>query len=234
MKSTVEQIRHRFDNDVERFSNLETGQTSTIDAARAMNLIGQTAAATNPNATHVLDIGCGAGNYTLTLLKSLPNLNVTLVDLSKPMLTRAVARISNVTSGTVTPIQSDMRKLQCEPETFDIIMAASTLHHLRTDDEWENTFAKFYNALKPGGSFWIFDLIEQTTPAVQKLMWQKYGEYLAHFKDEAYRDHVFNYIAKEDTPRSLMFQLDLLQQTGFQHTEILHKNGCFAAFGGIK
>jgi hypothetical protein len=28
MKSTVEQIRQRFDKDVERFSNLETGQSA--------------------------------------------------------------------------------------------------------------------------------------------------------------------------------------------------------------
>jgi tRNA (cmo5U34)-methyltransferase len=29
-KSTVEEIRARFDHDVERFSNLETGQAATI------------------------------------------------------------------------------------------------------------------------------------------------------------------------------------------------------------
>ena len=234
MKSTVTQIRQRFDNDVERFSNLETGQTSTIDAALAMNLIGQTATATNPNATHILDIGCGAGNYTLTVLKSLPNLNVTLVDLSQPMLNRATERISKVTSGTITPLQSDMRDLSFEPETFDIIVAASTLHHLRTDNEWHAVFSQFYKALKPGGTFWIFDLIEQSTPTIQKLMWQKYGDYLTSFKDEAYRETVFTYIGEEDTPRPLMFQLDLLREVGFSKVEILHKNCCFAAFGGIK
>jgi len=234
MKSTVTQIRQRFDNDVERFSNLETGQTSTIDAALAMNLIGQTATATNPNATHILDIGCGAGNYTLTVLKSLPNLNVTLVDLSQPMLNRATERISKVTSGTITTLQSDMRDLTFEPETFDIIVAASTLHHLRTDNEWHAVFSQFYKALKPGGTFWIFDLIEQSTPTIQKLMWQKYGDYLTSFKDEAYRETVFTYIGEEDTPRPLMFQLDLLREVGFSKVEILHKNCCFAAFGGIK
>jgi hypothetical protein len=31
-KSTLEEIRQRFDADVERFSNLETGQVATIDA----------------------------------------------------------------------------------------------------------------------------------------------------------------------------------------------------------
>ena len=80
-KSTVAQIRERFDKDVERFSNLETGQSATIDAPLALELIATTAARVTPQATAILDIGCGAGNYTLKLLEqfqsagSLPKLN---------------------------------------------------------------------------------------------------------------------------------------------------------------
>jgi tRNA (cmo5U34)-methyltransferase len=65
-------------------------------------------------------------------------------------------------------------------------------------------------------------------------MWERYGAYLANLRDEAYRDHVFAYIAREDSPRPLMFQLDLLRSVGFSQVELLHKNGCFAAFGAIK
>mgnify|MGYP006418358853 FL=1 len=65
-------------------------------------------------------------------------------------------------------------------------------------------------------------------------MWEKNGDYLADFKDEAYRETVFTYVGEEDTPRPLMFQLDLLREVGFNTVEILHKNCCFAAFGGIK
>ena len=64
-------------------------------------------------------------------------------------------------------------------------------------------------------------------------MWKRYGEYLTQLKDDAYRQHVFAYIAQEDTPRSLLFQTDLLRSVGFRQIEILHKNNCFAAFGGI-
>jgi tRNA (cmo5U34)-methyltransferase len=53
-------------------------------------------------------------------------------------------------------------------------------------------------------------------------------------KDEAYRDHVFAYVEKEDTPRPLLFQLDLLCQVGFSQIEVLRKNICFAAFGAVK
>jgi hypothetical protein len=71
-------------------------------------------------------------------------------------------------------------------------------------------------------------------PRVQALMWERYGEYLASLADAAYRDHVFAYVTKEDTPRPLMFQLDLLRETGFADVEILHKNSVFAAFGAWK
>ena len=233
-KSSVEEIRQRFDGDVERFSNLETGQSATVDAPLALSLVTEAAAAITPHAQDLLDVGCGAGNYTLKLLDQTPNLNVTLVDLSQPMLDRAVQRIQPKTTGTVKVTQSDIRQLDLGQNRFDIILAAAVLHHLRTDDEWRVVFQKFYDALRPGGSIWIFDLVESSISEVQDLMWRRYGEYLAALKDEAYRDAVFAYIAKEDTPRSVTFQLDLLRTVGFSEVEIIHKNSCFAAFGAVK
>jgi tRNA (cmo5U34)-methyltransferase len=208
MKSSVDQIRARFDKDVERFSSLETGHSAAVDSPLAMDLIARAAATTTPQATHVLDIGCGAGNYTLKLLQALPNLNVTLVDLSQPMLERAAERISPVTTGEVHSLQADIRELKLGESQFDIILAAAVFHHLRADDEWRSVFSKCYASLCPGGSLWIFDMLEHSIPAVQALMWERYGEYLMAFKGEQYRDHVFGYIAEEDTPRPLMFQID--------------------------
>lgn len=239
MKSTVEEIRERFDNDVERFSNMQTGQTAAMDAPLGLELIAQAAAVVTPQATALLDIGCGAGNYSLRLLQELPALNVTLVDLSRPMLDRAVERITAVFSktavnNTITPIQSDIRTLALGEGEYDIITAAAVLHHLRGEEEWEALFQKLYASLRPGGALWIFDLIKHEIPAVQTLMWKRYGQYLSDFKDEAYRDLVFSYIEKEDSPRPLTFQLELLRQAGFSAVDVLHKNAAFAAFGAIK
>ena len=50
----------------------------------------------------------------------------------------------------------------------------------------------------------------------------------------AERNKVFDYVAKEDSPRSLNYQMDLMKAIGFEHVEILHKNVCFAAYCGIK
>jgi tRNA (cmo5U34)-methyltransferase len=233
-KSTVEQIRERFDGDVERFSNLETGQSATIDAPLSLDLIAGAASRVTPGASSLLDVGCGAGNYALKILERLPNLDVTMIDLSRPMLDRAVERVQQATTGKVTALQGDIRDLPIGGSRFGIICAAAVLHHLRETAEWHGVFAKFHAALTPGGSLWISDLIEHSDARVQSLMWERYGAYLTQLKDESYRDHVFDYIAQEDSPRPLMFQLDLLRSVGFSDVEILHKNSCFAAFGGIK
>jgi tRNA (cmo5U34)-methyltransferase len=233
-KSSVEEIRRRFDADVERFSNLVTGQTATIDATLAMDLVAEAAARATPQAADILDVGCGAGNYTLKLLQRLPGRNVTLIDLSRPMLDRAEERIRAVTDGRITAIQDDVRRVRFERESQDVVLAAAVFHHLRSDDEWRQVFQSLFTALRPGGSIWVFDMIQSSIPAVQTIMWERYGTYLSELKDDAYRDHVFAYIEREDTPRPLVFQLDLLRETGFREVDVLHKHGCFAAFGGVK
>src|SRR5262249_10172976 len=149
MKSSVEEIRQRFDKEVERFSNLETGQVAAMDSPLCLDLITEAAAATTPHAKDLLDIGCGAGNYTLMMLRRIPNLNCTLVDLSRPMLDRAIERISKETKGKITPLQGDMRDLDLGEQKFDVIVTAAALHHLRTDSDWKTVFARIHRALRP-------------------------------------------------------------------------------------
>ena len=234
MKSTVEQIRERFDHDVERFSHLETGNSAQVDSVLSLELIAEAAAVTNPRAHSLLDVGCGAGNYSLKVLERLPNLDVTLVDLSAPMLERAQQRVSAATSGSVRVIQADIREVELPKANHDLIVAAAVLHHLRADSEWRAVFAKLHAALAPRGSLWIYDLVDHVLPEIQRGMWKRYGDYLTAMKDESYRDHVFGYVEQEDTPRPLTFQLELMRAVGFNEIEVLHKNTCFAAFGGRK
>jgi len=150
----VEEIRRRFDNDVERFSNLETGQSATVDAPLVLDLIAESASALAPGARSLLDVGCGAGNFTLRLLDRLPDLEVTLIDLSRPMLDRARQRVGAAQAGGITILQGNIRELDLGESQFDIVVAAAVFH--------------------------------------------------------------------------------LLRETGFRLVEILHKNNCFAAYGGIK
>ena len=234
-KATVQEIRARFDQDVDRFSQLDTGQSATMDAPLAMQLITEAAVACSSPIRRVLDIGCGAGNNTLKLRAILgTDFDVDLLDLSQPMLARATERVAAVNAGEIRPLAGDFRDVDLAANQYHVVLAAAVFHHLREDADWERAFAKVYRILAPGGSVWITDLVWHETQAVQRILWQRYSEYLVTLRDETYRDHVFDYIDREDSPRPVTYQLELLRQVGFRHVELLHKNACFAALGAVK
>jgi tRNA (cmo5U34)-methyltransferase len=237
MKMSADEIRSQYDKEIDRFANLETGQTATVDAALSLDLVTHAAAVTTPGARDLLDLGCGAGNYTMKMLERVPDLNCTLVDLSESMLDAARARVAAATHGSVATLAGDMRTVPLGEGAFDIVLASATLHHLRADEEWHAMFGRIFRALRPGGSFWVSDIVEQTTAPVQALMWARYGEYLVAQrgggpKGKLYRKVVFERIAAEDTPRPVVFQLDVMRGAGFVDLDILHKNTVYAAFGG--
>ena len=231
-KSTVDEIRARFDGDVERFSNLETGQQAMIDSLLVLDLLPALASGAMPGARRLLDVGCGAGNYTLKMLERIPGLHCTLLDLSAPMLERARERVAAAGASGVKTVQGDIRNAPLGSESFDIIVAVAVLHHLRDDADWEATFRRLYSLLSPGGWLWIADLVVHDHPAVQAVMWERYGQYLESLGGAEYRQKVFAYIEKEDTPRSAMWQMDLMRRVGFVDVDLVRKNSVHGVFGG--
>jgi tRNA (cmo5U34)-methyltransferase len=150
------------------------------------------------------------------------------------MVEAAQKRVAQIVSGKVTTIQGDYRDVELGENCFDIITAGTTLHHLRGDDEWELVFGKIYRALKPGGSFWINDIVLAETDAINEMM---LSGWLSMLKKQISEEEIAMYRERyetEDTPRPLTFQLDLMKKIGFSKTILLHKHFNFAAFGGIK
>ena len=199
-----------------------------------MALITQAAVQSVSKIRRVLDIGCGAGNNTIKLCQYVSPFDCDLVDLSAPMLEKAFERFSAVNAGTARTFQGDFRSVDLPDQAYDVIFAAAVLHHLRDDRDWASAFQKIYRLTAPGGCVWITDLVSHETDAVQSLMWGRYGDYLESMGGKAYREKVFEYIDREDSPRPVTYQLDLLRKVGFEHVELLHKNSCFAAFGALK
>lgn len=80
----------------------------------------------------------------------------------------------------------------------------------------------------------ISDLITQDTEPLSEYTWERYGDYLEELGGIAYREKVLDYASKEDSPRSMNYQLELMKRVGFRKTEVLHKDMCFGAFGAVK
>lgn len=233
-KASIDTLRQNFDEQVERYSDIETGQTTAIDSPLCMELISSAAKLTNPNASHFMDLGCGGGNYAVKLTSLFPGIKCSLVDISSNMLQTAQKRVSETTSGKVTTLQGDYRELELGENQFDIITAGTTLHHLRGNEEWELVFEKIYRALKPGGSFWINDIVISETGDINNMM---LSGWLSILKKQVSESEVKMYMDRyesEDTPQTLSYQLELMKDIGYSKTILLHKHFNFAAFGGIK
>lgn len=238
---TADEIRARFDADVERFSKLEIGQDDQSDAALQLELVARAALTATPQPRRILDVGCGGGNYTLRLLQLAAELEgshaierVTLIDLSANMLERAAQRVGHAFAGEIVTQRVDVRDYDFGEAQHDVIVTGQCLHHLRGEVEWRAVFAAMHAGLAPGGGLWIVDTVEHETPAVERMMWDRWADFLVQLGGESYRDHVLDYVRAEDTPRPLAWQLERLREAGFASLDVLHKSSRFASFGGVK
>lgn len=229
-KSSLARIRERFDGEVERFARLETGQQAAIDSPLMLELIAAAAAQFLQPGHAILDLGCGAGNLTLSVLGRVHPLDCHLADLSAPMLERARERVGAATTGRIEGRQEDMRNLAFAPESFHAILAGAVLHHLRDEADWRTMFDRLFRWLKPGGALFVSDLLAFDHPGVQAVMWERYGAYLEGLGGPEYRRKVFAYVDEEDSPRSLTFQFELLRSAGFAEWDVLHRHSVFGAY----
>ena len=243
--SSPEEIREFFSNNIHLFANPDQMMPGIIDCRLCLDMFASVATSKNTSMQHILDFGCGGGNATSLLLREQKqarnlrqneklDMNVTLIDLSPEMLKHAVLQAKKLTRGHINSICIDIRDAELQYEEYDAILASLVLHHLRSEEQWLSVYRKLYQALKPGASLWVYDLVDISDPQVQQYMKSKYDEHLLEIADEAYRDFVFEHMRQEDTPRSLQWQLEKLKKVGFRVASVLHQNLLYAAFYATK
>jgi ubiquinone/menaquinone biosynthesis C-methylase UbiE len=99
----------------------------------------------------LLDIGAGLGESSVYF--ALKGAKVTVVDISPKMVTTALG-LGRKFGVELEGIVSSAEKLNLPPETYDLIYAANTLHHVQDRPSF---FAQMRSALKPGGMFFTYD-----------------------------------------------------------------------------
>jgi ubiquinone/menaquinone biosynthesis C-methylase UbiE len=104
--------------------------------------------------TAVLDVGSGAGNSIFPLLTLCPTARVFATDLSLDLLRILRDALVPDRATNVILLQLNAERLEFEPESFDLVVGASVLHHLRRPAE---TVKGAYRILKPGGRAIFFE-----------------------------------------------------------------------------
>lgn len=104
-------------------------------------------------AGRVLDIGCGPGEWVLSLAERFPTLTITGIDISQMMTTYALYLAQEHQLHNVSFQQGDVRtQLPFPDATFDLVHARFLTGAL-TPQSWPKLLAEVFRVLRPGGHF---------------------------------------------------------------------------------
>jgi 2-polyprenyl-3-methyl-5-hydroxy-6-metoxy-1,4-benzoquinol methylase len=108
----------------------------------------------------IADIGCGNG--VLACEAAMMGAEVDAIDISPAML--ALAQICARDRKVAIRTQSaGLLSFAYQPNSYDLIVSEFTLHHL--PDFWKAVaMSRIYSALKPGGCFFLRDIVFVSTP----------------------------------------------------------------------
>ena len=132
----------------------DVSEDSDVRARQALTMLGA-----RPG-WRIADIGCGNG--VLATEAALMGAEVDAIDISPAML--ALAEIyARDRKAPVRTQSAGLLSFSYEAESYDLIVSEFTLHHL--PDFWKAVaMSRIYRALKPGGSFYLRDIVYASMP----------------------------------------------------------------------
>ncbi len=169
------------------------------------------------NPMTILDLGCGTGNATATLLPYFPNAQYTLLDASDEMIELCKKRFANFNLRYVT---SYFKDYAFAPSTIDLLVAGFSLHHCDSNEK-RAIFQSVYSTLKSGGLFSMTDLmINKAAPAHEKHLedWKLFVN--TNYPDGEKWEWLMEHYEAFDKPDSFEDQSAWLTEAGFNHIEI--------------
>ena len=201
-----------------------------------------------PNVPHVVDICCGEGLLSETLLARLPGVMVHAYDGSPTMLAktrdRLIAYAGRFETCEMDIADTDWRKFPWPVRAF---VSSLAVHHLDGPGK-QVLFADLCASLAPGGAVIIIDLVEPETTigqAVSAKAWDDAVRRRALELDgdltafEFFRDEHWNYYSDPepdpvDQPSSLLDQLNWMSAAGLEHVDVHWLKAGHAIFSGRK
>jgi tRNA (cmo5U34)-methyltransferase len=198
------------------------------------------------NAVHVLELGSGTGELTEKILRGSSTTHVLCIDYSDRMLEYMKKKIqADGQERRVHCIRYDFRDLDrldhsCLPkEALDACVSMLAVHHLNAEEK-SKLIRSVYSYLKPGGHFWIADVL---LPAYKDMEC-----YYSSARDCWKEKNCINreiiagqmitpssYSEQDcDKPDTIQAQLKMFEDAGFRPVDILWKYFGMGIWGGIK
>jgi tRNA (cmo5U34)-methyltransferase len=191
-----------------------------------------------------LDLGCGDGILAGALRHRFPELEITLVDYSEPMLEAAKRRFA----GSNPPpnfVRADLAKPGALKKLaghgpFDTIISGFAIHHLR-DARKRELYGEIFTLLTEGGIFINHEHVASHSPWIENIWDTTMIDRLHHYRsasgETVSREQVAaEYASREDKKANILAHVELqcawLSEVGFHDVDCYFKLFEIAVFGG--
>ena len=167
-----------------------------------------------------VDIGCGPGDVMIRLARALPDLRITAIDASAPMIT--LARGAVMTEGLsdrIELVQGYVPGVALNALSFDAVLSKDLLHHVPDPSVLWKEIARL---ARPGAVIYVMDLVRPSTPEEARRIVDR----VAAREDPILREDFYNSLCAAFTVDELREQvaaagLDLeVRQAGDRHAII--------------
>ena len=167
-----------------------------------------------------VDIGCGPGDVMIRLARALPDLRITAIDASAPMI--ALARGAVMTEGLsdrIELVQGYVPGVALNAQRFDAVLSKDLLHHVPDPSVLWKEIARL---ARPRAVIYVMDLVRPSTPEEARLIVDR----VAAREDPILREDFYNSLCAAFTVDELREQvaaagLDLeVRQAGDRHAII--------------
>jgi len=167
-----------------------------------------------PEAKVLLDLGCGTGLELDEIYKLQPDIIVTGIDITQPMLTMLSGKYPDK---DITLVCASYLGYDFGTEQYDCVISFETMHHW-THEEKLGLYSNVRRALKPGGRYVECDYMVM----VQSEEDQMFAERKRIRAEQNIPDGEFYHL---DIPCTIDNQIKLLTQAGFADAEMVWRKG---------
>lgn len=157
----------------------------------------------------ILDLGSGTGMEIEYVLKRVPNARFVCVDVSSMMMARLRSKYASVIDQIET-VQASYFDYDFGEESFDYVIAASTMHHWLYADKL-GLYRRVHKALKPDGRFVNHDYV--VTPEEELAFLDQY----LRLRESGLLEENSSYHI--DIPFSMHTERRVLREAGFRRIE---------------
>ncbi|RAL21885.1 class I SAM-dependent methyltransferase [Thermoflavimicrobium daqui] len=196
----------------------------------------------------VVDVGVGGGWLTEAILKHFPNASVIALDGSQTMLKATQNRLQEFADRIEFQSFNLFDKEWYLPFRHKVkcFVSSLVLHHLDQTERAE-LFEGFYQTLVPGGALIYMDLVKEKSEYGRRHMARAWNEETARrslqflgdlsayeaFQELQWNPYVYSW-DHIDRPSSLLEQLKMIEQAGFQGVDAFWVKAGHAVMGGYK